>query len=248
MRSAFWARVASSARYHAEAAAQRLGVGDQPDVVVDDVGGQRSALDRELVAEEHVLTPGDQLFGQRLDAVEGEVPEPVVDRLGNEHRRRVRRLGRPGDLGQRDAVDAVRVIGGQRVADREAGVVTDHGEPLVAERVHQRDQVVRERAGVVSGRGLVGQADAALVDGDDREVLRQRRHHVAPGVPGLGPAMDQQQRRSLAADDGVQADVAGVDEAALEGVGEAGREIRAPATEPGPVGIEVFTTVSSWKS
>ena len=54
------------------------------------------------------------------------------------------------------------------------------------------------------------------------EVPGQRRHHQAPGVPGLGPAVDEQQRRSVAADHGVQADAAGVDEPAGEGVGEAG--------------------------
>jgi hypothetical protein len=62
------------------------------------------------------------------------------------------------------------VIRGQRVADRESGVVADHGEPLVAERVHQRDQVAGERAGVVPALGLVGQPPAALVDRDDLEV------------------------------------------------------------------------------
>ena len=95
------------------------------------------------------------------------MPQPVVERRGDEQRRRGRRHRGAGDLGERDALDPVRVIRGQRVADREAGVVADHGEPLVAERVHQRDQVAGEGAGVVPVRGLVGQPDAALVDRDD---------------------------------------------------------------------------------
>jgi hypothetical protein len=47
-------------------------------------------------------------------------------------------------LGQGHAVDPVRVIRGQRVADREPGVVADHGEPPVAERIHQRDLTIVE--------------------------------------------------------------------------------------------------------
>jgi hypothetical protein len=118
------------------------------------------------------------------------------------------------------------VVGDQRVADGEAGVVADHGEPLVAERLHHRDQVVGQRAGVIAARGLVGQAHAALVDRDDREVPRQRRHHHPPGVPALGPAVDQQQRRPVASGDRVQAHVAGLDVPARERVGEAGGEVR----------------------
>ena len=172
-------------------------------------------------------------FSTRLN---GQVPEPVVERRGDEQRRRGSGPGRAGDLGEGHAVDAVRVIRGQRVADREAGVVAGDGEPLVAERVHQRDQVGGERAGVVAVRGLVGQADTALVDRDDLEVPGQRRHHQAPGVPGLGPAVDQQERRTLAADDGVQPQVAGVDVAARERVGEPGREVRRAGDGSGPCG------------
>ena len=62
------------------------------------------------------------------------------------------------------------MIRGKRVADRKSGVVADHGEPLVAKRIHQRDQVAGLGAGVVPGLGLVGQAHAALVDRDDLEV------------------------------------------------------------------------------
>jgi hypothetical protein len=53
--------------------------------------------------------------------------------------------------------------------------VADHGEPLVAERSHQRDQVAGEGAGVVPVPRLIGQPDAALVDRDDLEVPGQRR-------------------------------------------------------------------------
>jgi hypothetical protein len=83
------------------------------------------------------------------------------------------------------------VIGGQGVADQQAGVEADQGEALVAERVHQGDQVAGQGGGVVAVLGLVGQPDAALVDRHDLEVPGQRGHHEAPLVPGLGPAVDQ---------------------------------------------------------
>ena len=41
---------------------------------------------------------------------------------------------------------------------------------MVAEGVHQRDQVVGEGGGVVPALGFVGQPDAALVDRDDGKV------------------------------------------------------------------------------
>jgi hypothetical protein len=84
------------------------------------------------------------------------VPQPVVDRLGDEQGRRRIRDRRPGDLGEDHAVDPVRVIRRQRVADDVSGVVADHGEPLVTERIHQLDQVAGEGAAVVPLLGLVG--------------------------------------------------------------------------------------------
>ena len=170
--------------------------------------------------------PVTSCSGSVSTRLNGEVPEPVVERPGDEQGRRGSRHRGPGDLGEDHAVDPVRVIRGQRVADRESGVVADHGEPLVAERVHQRDQIAGERAGVVPVLGLVGQPDPALVDRDDLEVPGQRRHQQAPGVPGLGPAVHQQQRRPLASDDRVQAQLTGVDVPAGERVGEPRREVR----------------------
>jgi len=104
--------------------------------------------------------------------------------------------------------------------------VADHGESPVAQRVHERDQVAGQGAGVVPVRGLVGQADTALVDGDDLEVPGQRRHQQAPGVPGLWPAVHQQQRWTVSADYRVQAQLTGVDIPAGECVGEPGRQVR----------------------
>src|SRR3954453_2999091 len=90
----------------------------------------------------------------------------------------------------------------------------------------QRDQVAGEGPGVVPAPGLVGPPDAALIDFDDLEVPGQRRHHLAPRIPVLRPAVHQQQRWPLATDDGVQAYLTGVDEPAAKRAGEPCGEVR----------------------
>jgi hypothetical protein len=49
--------------------------------------GEVPDLDGELVAEGDVLPSFDELFRQLVDPVEGDVPEPVVDRRGDEQGR-----------------------------------------------------------------------------------------------------------------------------------------------------------------
>jgi hypothetical protein len=144
---------------------QPVGVGEQADVVLDHLVRElRRGLDGELVAEVEILPPHSELLVQLVEPVDGDVPELVVQRLGEEEGWLGNRPRGSGNLREGHPFDAVRVVSGQRVADRESGVGADHGEPLVAERVHERDQVVGERAGVVPGvPGLVGQPDAALV-------------------------------------------------------------------------------------
>ena len=83
----------------------------------------------------------------------------------------------------------------------------------MAEGVHQAGEVASLRAGVVPAGGLVGEADASLVDRDHLELPRERRHHMAPRVPGLGPAVHEQQRRTVTADHRVQGHLTGVDAA-----------------------------------
>ena len=173
MRSAVLLQRGVEAAIEAEAAAQGVGVRDKTDVVLDHLCWHRPTLDRELVAEVDVFAPGDELLGHAFDPVERDVPQLVVDEAGNEHRRRGGRGRRPGDLGQGDAVDPLGVIRGERVSDREAGVVPDHGEAVVPEAAHHRDEVLGEGARVVSDGRLVGQPDAALVDRDHGEVTGQ---------------------------------------------------------------------------
>jgi hypothetical protein len=73
----------------------------------------------------------------------------------------------------------------------------------------------------------------ALVDRDDLEVPGQRRHQQTPGVPGLRPAVHQQQRRPVASDDRVLAQVTGLNVPAGERVGEPGWQVRRPGDRTG---------------
>ena len=176
------------------------------------------------VAADHV---DDQLV---VDTVERDVPEPVVQELREEQRRRivlgVDQAGRAGDLCDGHASHPVSMIRGQGVGDDVAGVVSDQGEPLMAEFGHHCGEVVAEGGRVIAVRRSGGQPDAPLVDCDDGEILREGRHHESPRVPALGPAVHEQERRSVTADDHVLADSIGLDEPVLEDLGESGREIR----------------------
>jgi hypothetical protein len=111
------------------------------------------------------------------------------------------------------------VIRREGVGDHHSGVGPVHGEALVAQRVHQRRQVIGQGRAVVAVPGLTGEPDAALIDRYDGEAAGQGRHQHPPGVPALGPAVHQQERRALTAGDRMQAQVAGVDVLAGERAG-----------------------------
>ena len=68
---------------------QRVGVGEKADVVVDQVVRELvlPGLDVELVAEVDVLPSPDELFVHLVEPVDGDVPELVVERLGEEEGR-----------------------------------------------------------------------------------------------------------------------------------------------------------------
>jgi hypothetical protein len=107
-----------------EAAAQHVGVGEEIEVIPEGIVRKllAAALDGELVPEEDVLASPDELFGELIvDPIERDVPEAVVDRLRNEQGWRGTHTRGPGDLDEDHAVDPVRVIRGQRVADDVSG-------------------------------------------------------------------------------------------------------------------------------
>jgi hypothetical protein len=174
------------------------------------------------------------------------VPEAIDDGVGKDQLGK-RRDARERGLAEGDAHDAVGVIGRKRVADQHAGVDADDGEPLVAQGVHQPDEIVRERPRVVAVFRLVREPDAPLVDGDDLELPGQGRHHEAPVVPRSGPAVDEREWWPLAADHGMQPHVARIDEPARERIREALRVARRSRDGPGPSGIDAVLMTSSFQ-
>jgi len=63
----------------------------------------------------------------------------------------------------------------------------------------------REGMAVARAKGKLRGKQPKLSARQQRELARMARHQQPPGVPGLGPAVHQQQRRPVAADDRVQA-------------------------------------------
>jgi hypothetical protein len=86
------------------------------------------------------------------------------------------------------------VVLGEPRAHAGAAVVADEGDPLVAEVVQQRDDVVGHGPLVVAGGGLVGVAVAAQVRRDHGESPGRHRDLLASAVPGLGEAVQQMDR------------------------------------------------------
>ena len=147
------------------------------------------ALD--VVAQKIFRIRRDQPFRQGMGLDEEEPPEiPGGEGLvgAGVHRRR------GGDVEQGEALDPLRMVQGQAVGDAPAPVVTDDGEPVVAERPHHRHRVRRHGALGVRGvalpaRGLVRIAVAAQVHGHDHAALGQARGDVEPGRQGLRVAV-----------------------------------------------------------
>lgn len=100
-------------------------------------------------------------------------------------------LGRMGDVEDRQPIHEIWVVGGDDPGDGRASVVADEVGSLAPEGVDQVDDVAGERFGVV-GRRLPGEAVAALVGRDDKEPgLCEGRDLVAPAVPVLGEAVEE---------------------------------------------------------
>ena len=94
------------------------------------------------------------------------------------------------------------------VRDAPAAIVADDRKPVEAEMLHHFDLVERHRALRVVGmilavRRLAAVAVAAQVRRDDRVLLREFRRDEPPRDVRLRRAVQQQQRRTLAADDAV---------------------------------------------
>jgi hypothetical protein len=86
------------------------------------------------------------------------------------------------------------VGGGQPEDGRAADVLAGEVDRTEAEPLDQLVQVFgRGRAVVRAGSG-VRVAEAAQVDGDDAVAGREQGHQLVEGPPGLGEAVDQQDR------------------------------------------------------
>ena len=205
---------------------------------------QRLHLPVDVVAQEVGGIGRDQPLRQRrrLDQEEPpEVPRGEVLVRPRVHGRRRR------DVDHGEAGHGGGVVERHAVGDASAAVVAGDGEAVVPERAHQRHLVLRHAALGVGDMALpavrlAAVAVAAQVGRDHGEALRQRRRDLAPGHVRLGMAVQQEQRRSAAADGGADRDPGRdghVDEA------EAREEGRRPALDergslmayPGSVGL-----------
>jgi hypothetical protein len=82
--------------------------------------------------------------------------------------------------------------------------VADHAEPLVSQHAHDLDLVAGELAHAVRrvvrrARWRAAVAEAAEVGGDHGEALGEPRRHPMPHEMRLGDAVQQQDRRTVAA-------------------------------------------------
>src|SRR4029453_12783575 len=68
----------------------------------------------------------------------------------------------------------------------------------------------------VDAGGLVALAVPAKIRRDDAEVRRERRELMAPAIPGLGEAVQEDDERSAAVDGTVEPDAVRVDHAMLD--------------------------------
>ena len=175
-----------------EAGAHRAGllVGGGEGVEVERGRVARARIEEE--AQVLALAPGDEVLGQVAHGVEGEVPYARVGAQRVEDGRARQRRVDDDELGHLVAV-GLRV----GVGDHQADVVADErdgrGDPEV---LAQKDaQIARDRALVVAAGRAPRVPRAAVVGRDDAVAGRDERFdHLAPFPPGLGEAVDQQDR------------------------------------------------------
>jgi hypothetical protein len=130
--------------------------------------------------------------------------EPVVIRL-HELDRHVRvEVVRRDDVEHREVRDLVRMIEREPLADAAAAIVADDGKSREAVVVHHLDHVDCHRAlGVVGMIRRVGRLAAVAISAQvrhhDRVILREIWRDLVPRHMGLRRAVNQQQRRTVAA-------------------------------------------------
>jgi len=113
-------------------------------------------------------------------------------------------LERGNDVEHREPPHARRMVEREPVRDARAAVVAGDEEALVPEARHELDHVARHRAlrvGAVlrGGRRLERPAIAAQVRADDAVAARERRCDLVPHRVRLRVAVQEKERRALAA-------------------------------------------------
>jgi len=109
---------------------------------------------------------------------------------------------------------------GQGKRGRPAPIVADHEQALLVQHVvHQAPDVLRDRLLVVAVRWPRRVAEAAKVGRDDAVARGQPRNDVPPHVPGLRPAMQQDDGRSPTRRNVVQPNLADIGVCVLERIG-----------------------------
>ena len=113
-------------------------------------------------------------------------------------------MQRRDDVHGAEPFDRLRRVERQAVRDAGAAVMRDDPEALEAESAHQRHHVRRHGALGIGARGrrgrrLGGQPVAAQVRADHGEAPRQGRRDLCHMACGLRIAVQQQQRRAVAA-------------------------------------------------
>jgi hypothetical protein len=154
--------------------------------VVHDVGTGSEGVE-EVVEEGPEVVAVDELLRQAGPRpVEAEVPGEGLDS------RHVHRSGQR-EVQDGQALHLVAVLSCVLVGDAATHVVSDQGDPAVAQGVGDESVHVLRQGGLVVAAGLLTPraAEAGEVDRDDRVVTSQLRHDLGPLVPGLWPTVQQ---------------------------------------------------------
>jgi hypothetical protein len=97
-----------------------------------------------------------------------------------------------GDVQRQVAVEALGGAQAEQEADPAAPVVTDQLHPLQPQLVEDGEHVGRQVLLLVAVAGRVGPAEAAQVQRQHAVAVGQRRHQVAPLIPVLRPAVQEE--------------------------------------------------------
>ncbi len=102
-----------------------------------------------------------------------------------------------------------------------ADIVADEARAGDAEPIHQRRDVGGQDIGTGliggPGHGIAALAEATEVGRDQPVAIGQALEHRLPHCPEFRPAMQQDQRRAIAALGDVRGEAVGLDEGVLEG-------------------------------